>query len=342
VNRLLSYYLAPACQWSNRVSVPLFVVAGICSALCCETHAANYTFTKIADWNTAAPIGTFRGIGFSAPSISGDTVAFAGDYGSGRGVFTSSGEALTTIAKSGDAAPIGAFEIFLYPDAEGNQVAFLGGYRDDASRSLGILAGNGGPLTKIVVEGDAIPSRTLTHFFPEHLTMSGGVIAFHANSTGGDVIFVAEGGTIREFVKRGDIAPNGAEFSQVSNPKIDGRSVAFYGQTSNSSGIFLSNGETLTTIVKTGDPAPNGTFVRLTPDAAISEDRVAFEGSYYSPNGLWANGLFIGDGTTIQTVVKYGDPAPFGEFYDFSGLSIVGRTVAFVGLYAESGRLGRG
>jgi hypothetical protein len=101
--------------------------------------AAQYVFTNVVDSTMAAPSGTFSR--FFNPAISGNRVAFVGDFSDGTGVFVSSGGALTTIAKAGDTAPNGSFIRFDSPAIGSSTVAFRGFY---PPQTFGIFAGNGG------------------------------------------------------------------------------------------------------------------------------------------------------------------------------------------------------
>ena len=93
--------------------------------------AAVSALTKIAKSGDVAPIGTFDQGGFldfGFPAISGDTVAFSGNYGngSGEGIFTGNGGPLTTVIKTGDSlfdstvASLSFTRFGLDPDGSGN------------------------------------------------------------------------------------------------------------------------------------------------------------------------------------------------------------------------------
>jgi hypothetical protein len=121
------------------------------------------TKTEIFRTGDAAPIGTFDGI-LGSPVIDGSTVAFQASFNdgvdSGEGVFAGSGGALTTIAKTGDTAPVGTFDSFDSDAAiSGGIVAFLSFY--DSSNQVGIFTGSGGPLDTVIKSGDALFGSTV-------------------------------------------------------------------------------------------------------------------------------------------------------------------------------------
>ena len=96
---------------SRRKQVGFIAFAAVVIGLLVDGTSAAYTFTKIADTTTTPPLGAFSQ--FGVPAISGDTVAFEGDYSlfpnafAGKGIFTGNGGPLTTIATLGSSVPGG-------------------------------------------------------------------------------------------------------------------------------------------------------------------------------------------------------------------------------------------
>jgi hypothetical protein len=129
-----------------------FSLALACGSLIASgADATLYTFINIADNTTDAPTGLFDDFGIH-PSISGSTVAFLGRYDSSNGaegIFTGSGGALTTIAKTGDMAPSGTFDDgFGDPSISGSTVAFKGDFNAGSEGVSPAAAGCGRPLSK--------------------------------------------------------------------------------------------------------------------------------------------------------------------------------------------------
>jgi len=86
-----------------------------------QIGAMRATIVKTGD---AAPLGTFTSFGrpsmpkfatFGLPSNQENLTGFRGQYGSGAGIFMGNGGALTTLVKTGDAAPSGTFTDFGNP-----------------------------------------------------------------------------------------------------------------------------------------------------------------------------------------------------------------------------------
>jgi hypothetical protein len=274
--------------------------------------------TAIVKDGDAAPTGTFTSdftfpppfgpLPFArSPAISGTNVAFYADYVFNEvsgvfeqaGIFRGAGSGLTTIVKTGDAAPVGSFSTFSDASISGATVAFRGGY----GVSQGVFLGNGGPLTTIAKSGDVVPSvGAITGVGAPAL--SGATAAFAGNYSGGQGIFTGSGGALTVVAKTGDAAPVGTfDATGFSDPTISG-SMAAFRATYNSnagSGIFKGGGVALTTVVKVGDPAPIGTFSFLSTPS-IGLDSVAFVGNYGSQHAI-----FVGDGGPLTTVIRKGD-----------------------------------
>lgn len=308
----------------------------VASVATTQASAVRYVFTNIADTTSAAPSGTFGG--FEAPSISGNSVAFAGTYGiSHKGVFIGGGGPLTTIVKRGDPAPTETFHSLSDPAISGSTIAFRGSYHDPGS---GIFTGSGGPLTTIVKRGDPAPSGTFGDFLTSP-AISGNTVAFLGSYTGGSGIFTGSGGSLNTIVKTGDPAPINV-FSSLSDPAMSGSSTAFVGRYENLNGttefgVFVSTAGSLTTIAKTYDVIPEGVLGSI-GDLSISGNNVGFIATLVKvPDFQY--GVFASDGATVTTIAKTGDTAPSGTFFEFYDSAIGGNTVAFL---AEYGELGEG
>jgi hypothetical protein len=168
------------------------------------------TFATICEaGSTPAPFGLFDGFE-GTPSISGGVVAFEAEYQtldsqqSGNGVFTGSGGPLTTIAKSGDPAPTGTFNIVGSPVISGTAVAFYGTF--NGGTQDGIFIGSGGALTTIVQSGQAAPIGTFDLYGVSGLSFDGNTVAFEDSygDNAGQGIFTGTGGALTPVIKTGD------------------------------------------------------------------------------------------------------------------------------------------
>ena len=259
--------------------------------------------TSIGKSGDQAPIGTFLTDQFAinAASIGDGVTAFTGSYGTGvnrqgRGVFSGSGGPITTIAKTGDPAPIGTFSDFPgSPATSSGSVAFLGEY----ASGEGIFVGNGGALTTIAKKGDGSVIGALTSFSDPDI--SDGLVAFQARSATGAGIFTSSGGAVTPLITTAHVTPFGM-FTNISSPLVSGNTVAFVGSHPGGRGIFATDGVTLETIVKSGDPAPAGTFGSVFLPS-FSHGKVAFVAE-----DAFGRGIFLASGDSAPAIIRVGDP----------------------------------
>jgi hypothetical protein len=111
-----------------------------------------------------APLGNFGR--FSAPKLSGNTVAFTATYGIDyapmAAVMTMSGGVLTTIADSRSPAPWGEFGEYLeyaIPSIVGDTVVFSA--FEQPFLDAGVFVSDGGPLTTLIKTGDGLFGGTV-------------------------------------------------------------------------------------------------------------------------------------------------------------------------------------
>jgi hypothetical protein len=97
---------------------------------------------------------------FKDPAISGNTVAFIGDYNDGSGVFVGSGGALTAIALTGKPTPWGTFTGFDGPAVSGSTVAFRGRYTGGTGGTA-IFMFSDGILAPVIKTGDPLFGSTV-------------------------------------------------------------------------------------------------------------------------------------------------------------------------------------
>jgi hypothetical protein len=292
-----------AIQWRNEI----FTVTGGVS-------------TSIAKVGSAAPVGTFDSNAFStSPSsigLNGQRVSFAATYAEGVGIFSGLGGPLTLIAKTGMATPEGPLTVVSTntgTSVSNGNVVFQGSY---AGNQRGLFMGSGGALTTIANYGDAIPSGLITGLGEP--AIYGNRVAFTAGSNNGAGIYTGTGGALTTIVERGDPVPGSnlifASLFGFDRPAISGDQVAFRAHLGGTDvGIFTGDGGPLTTIARTGDAAPIGAFIDLgkgpRTDIGFDGNAVAFLGTFA---GGSAQGVFVGDGGPLTTVIKKGD-AMFGS-----------------------------
>lgn len=224
--------------------------------------AAVYEFTNVADTQTIGAVGTLTGFGLGCdgpaciftdpPAISGSTAAFFATYAGGNGIFTGDGKSFTTIALSGEVAPLGTFIGFMSPSIHDGSVAFRASYGNQFDLGNGIFAGSGGALTTIAKRGDPAPNGIFSGF--RDPSISDGKVAF-SGLTNRDGVFIGDGGPLSKIAQLGDSSPSGV-WSGIGSPAISGDNVTFIGVGGGINGIYtISDGEIMT-IAETGDLAP--------------------------------------------------------------------------------------
>jgi hypothetical protein len=218
--------------------------------------------TTIAKTGDPAPSSNFTGFGNPAVETSAifglgspQLTAFRGVYPGGSGIFTGSGGALTTMIKTGDAAPSGEFTDFGDPSFSSVNgpggtpipaVAFRGTY----GAKSGIFVKSNGIVTPIATT-DTFPAISFGDPYLLHSS-----VAFRANPgiPGLEAIYI--NGGFGPVVAAGQPAPVGT-FTSFGDPIITFQGMAFeatYG--GGLTGIFESRlfGAPVAPILKAGDP----------------------------------------------------------------------------------------
>jgi sulfatase modifying factor 1 len=304
------------------VSFALLIIAMTCSL----AEGVSYRFVKVADEDTLSP----SGVPFSSfnhfLSISEGKAAFSANWQNlqQRGVFTGGGGPLTTIAKTGDASPIGPLENFRDLSSSDGTTAFVGFTANFATAA--VFTGDGGPLTTIAKHGDAAPVATFSSFGDPSISegTTAFVAAFGNGLTG---VFTGSGGPLTPVAQSGDPAPVGT-FNQFIGAAHGGGPIAFVARYGDGAGrgVFSKSGAALTTIAKSGDAAPTGVFTDFSSRLSISGSTAAFLAFY---NNSTESGVFTGNGGPLTTIVKTGDAAPVGTFSSVGYPATNGSQIAF-------------
>jgi hypothetical protein len=255
------------------------------------------------------------------------------------------------------------------PDANGNfalldsdstpvindagQVAFIAGLLGTfgaGGDATGIFHGDGTPegLMPIVRQGQALPGALTVPNL-----RGGGVGLFSFNELGqvvfpvtGFGIFRTSGGPITPIARSLQPIPDGnGMFALLSAPALnDSGQVAF---ADGLLGVFRGDGSMILDIARAGAPAPdgNGTFAALFSVPAINnKGAVAFFANVAGTSGSATDnqGLFIGNGDTLTTIVRRGQAAPDGNgrFLDLNAdvaINEAGQVAFLATLTATSG-----
>ena len=327
-------------------------VAGVTNGNGGIFRADGTSLASIALQGQPAPDGngSFRGFNGGHTLNDAGQVAFfgeldgtAGGLDDAAGIFRGDGATLTQIARRDQPAPdadggTDGVLRWLYPPAinGAGQVAFQVSHdfslpRDD----FGLYRGDGGALELIGRVGQAAPDGdgTISRIFGPVSLNDAGEAAFNtflAGTSGGadnvTAIFRGDGTTLVQVARNGQAATDGETFRSVDLPVLnDAGQVAFEGFTertdgglfNGNSGIYRDDGGALTRIARTGEVVPGGdaTFSLFAGHLLNDAGQVAFR-SYLNDadDGQGTGeGIFLGDGTSLVQVLRYGQPAPDGD-----------------------------
>ncbi len=226
------------------------------------------TLNRLAATGDPAPTGgTFLSF-FNLPSINNLVqVAFPADVTApGRsGIFLSSEAGIAPLVQIGDAAPGGGtFSLLRFAWLnDAGQVAFLGNVTPPG-RS-GVFLWSGGAIRAVAQVGDSAPGGgTFTSFFGAFFgpaINSSGHVAFRADLSNGEGVFLFTDGTLSRIAHSGDPVPGGGTLLFIDDISLnDTGQVAF--ATVNSldthESVYLYSDGTLSKVARPGDPAPGG------------------------------------------------------------------------------------
>ena len=253
---------------------------------------AGYTFTFVAD--STGPFSDFGVVPSPALNALG-TVAFVARFeGSGAGVFTGNGGALTTITTIAT-PPFG--NPFSPPSInDSGMVAVPAGDR--------ILAGNGGPL--VTIADTAGQFKNFVSGYSASIN-SGGTVAFTASlDSGGGGYFASTGGIVTPlFLSSLSL---GTSFSFAMN---DAGTLGFRAtKPDNITGIVTLNGGSVTTIVDSTGPF---NYFGSAP-SLNGVGRVAFAAGVNGRDG-GVFGIYSGNGGALTTIADLAGPFSYlGDF----------------------------
>jgi hypothetical protein len=292
-----------------------------------QSAGGNGTFSFIGQFS----LNNQGDVAFYAPVIA-NTFAGADDD---EAIFRRGKFGLTQIVRENQTPPggLGVFNSFTPPSVNSSgSVAFWGAIRNASTPLIsthGIYVGSGGGLTKIARTYEPEPggNGTFSGISSSPKLSDTGYVAFTADLTGttggandNSGIYLGNGTSLATVVREGQGAPGGnGVFDAINFPWLNNdRTTAFYSTlrntaagTSDNVGIFTGTGGPLTQIVRTGQPSPdgNGVFTALNNTLSINKNGdVAFTATLGGTSGV-----FLGDGTTMKTIVRSGQPTPEGQ-----------------------------
>jgi hypothetical protein len=334
----------PSHPISARRLVPILAAGlGLLSLAVSSVRAQSYTYTNVVDTTTIAPGQTTAFTSFgTAPTLSGGTVAFAGIYSGGLGIYTGTGgtNANSRVVDSTVTAPGGSGtfnNVASVPVISGSNVGFNG----SSNTSNGVYTGTAGTFgasrvadTTLTAPGQATAFTTFGV-----TSISGSNVAFIGNYSGGAGVYTGTAGTFgaSRVIDRSANAPGQTTvFTALSTPTISGSNVAFNGTYSGGSGIYTgtagATGASRVADTTLTVPGQATAFTSFSP-ASISGSTVAFRGVYSAGSGIYTGtaGAFGAARLVDLTTTAPGRGVLFTGFG--TAVSISGSNVAFTGTY---------
>ena len=272
----------------SRLNCAFLVGCVLVGAIATKAEA-EYTFTFVAD--STGPFSGFSPVSLNASG----TVAFSAKFdGSGAGVFTGNGGALTTITTAAT-PPFG--NPFNPPSInQAGMVAFAAGDR--------ILAGSGGPLTTIA--DTAGPLRDFASGYTTSINTAGAVAFTAFLDAGGGGIFVGNGGVVTP------VLINSASFGSDNSISLnDAGTLAFRGAKDQRAGIFSFNAGMITTITDISGPF---NYFGSAP-SLNGAGTVAFAAGVVNGGVGSVSGIYRGNGGPLTTIADLAGPFSYlGDF----------------------------
>ncbi len=315
-----------AIQSMHRVALAQLEIVAISGNTSPDVNGTFSTF--------GIPTVTDGGIAFTA-TLTGTTGGANDDTGIYRLLNDPLIQTLIQIAREGQPAPDGngvfSHLAFGAPEVPRPTFAFGGtmfaarltGTSGGASDNFGIFRGNGDTLTQIVRKGQPSPDGHGTfHEIDSFNTNGSGQAAFVARFIPAfpaiDGVFLGSGGPITQIAG----VPGGdpTYFGPVGPVPINELGqVAFQGSVGGNFGLLRGGVGGTAQIARIGQPAPdgNGTFITFYDNELSINDfgRVAFTADLDGTSGGASDnqGLFIGNGGTLEQIAREGQPAPDGN-----------------------------
>lgn len=238
------------------------------------------------------------------------------------------------VVAAGQPAPGGGtFEHFsveslpiLAPVNRKGQVAFFATLLRGAAGE-GLFLASGRRITKLALEGDAVPGVGTLSGFGKHpipALNESGAVAFAAAVVGGKTvegIFLSFRGRLQPVALSGGLAPGvpAGTLANLEAPALNDRGdVAFLATVRRGresvEALYLRSGGKLRKVVAQGDPAPaGGTFAGFGAPALNNKGLVAF-GAAVEGRAV-PGGIFVAEGNRIRMLVGAGDDTPIGGIF---------------------------
>ncbi|MBL8892108.1 MAG: PEP-CTERM sorting domain-containing protein [Planctomycetaceae bacterium] len=243
----------------------------------------------------------------------------------------SSGNTEIEIAVEGQERPGGGFfsGFVLYRFDDDGRVTF-----HDDQPNQGPYQGSGGPLRRIIGFGDVIQGQSVSDVFETSSNSSDeGVSRVWFGSAASESLVHWQGDNRQVVARVGEQVPGAFgqfnRFDRVSiNPSAQVAFSSFLQNAPNESGVYRWTNGTMTEIVRSEQLAPDGVskFKDVFSRGILDNGEVFFTSTF----GGSDEGLFSGNGSSIQQLLRTGDTSPDGmhvmdRFVNFSDRSLTSK-----------------
>ncbi len=341
----------------RRASFALTAAAVAVAMPCMRAHAQGQVQPIVFSGDPAPGGGSdfFEfSTGLGAAINNAAQVGFASDFtdaSGANGVFRATLSSLPVtpierIVRTDESTPSGVGTFWNNSSASINDAGAVAFYASLFPGGAGIFLGNGTTRTEVMRQGQFAPGGDGRLDFLDYLGTglalnSSGQVAFAANlyeTDGGnadnEAIYRWDGAAqpLVQIVRRGDNAPGVGQFGATSTHVTqmnDAGQVAFTvsitgGVDGFDNGVFIGDGVTITEVARRDGAVPGGApeaWANFSAPALNNAGQAAFHALYQNTStGGVEGGIFRGNGTTITSIARAGQPLPddSGSFAGFS------------------------
>lgn len=304
-----------------------------------EARAVSFTFTKIADTNTAIPGGTgnFSDFAGEVPEIDGNDVTFLGRNSNlGGGIYIDRNGSLAKVVDTNTTIPNSAdkFSSFFGYAIDDGKVVFRG---SGSAFFDGIYIADNGSLTKVVDTNTTIPDGVGNFTFLGAPVFDADNVAFEASGDNQQRgIYTIIGSSLTKVADTNTAVPDGTGnfFFSFASPAIDGDKVAFRGFYNLEGliygGIYIADSGSLSKVVDANTTILDGTvnFISF-GGPAIDGGNIAFVAS----DSSFQEGIYtvIGGSLTKVAGTNTAIPDGTGNFTSFFQPAINDDNIVFTG-----------
>ncbi len=277
----------------------------------------RFTYTRIADTNTAIPGGSgdFTNFDSEGHVISGTEVVFDGGGSGQEGRYLWSGGTLSRIVDLTTAIPGGTGNFILFTDFgfSGSTVIVSGHGSGPHQEGIYSFTSAGGSPTVIADFNTAIPSGSGNFADFAENSYDGGAVFFGGESAAAlEGVYTNTSGALARVADENTLLPDGSgdTFDRFFEPAIRNGLISFRATVGSvQDGIYADFGSGLTVVADetTTLPGGGGTFTGF-DESSIDGNNVAFQARDASS----ASGVYLSEAGSISVIADANTPMPNG------------------------------